>query len=107
MVQVLQCETAQREKHQWTGHHLTSVAAYVCFGQAHLFKSNVKSENCIYAGGMQEELPWSECCEHLDFPKKSLIMFNMSYTVAENVDIGRDRARARQPQSSSLSSRMR
>ena len=100
-------ETVQQEKHQWTGHHLTSVAAYACFGQAHLFKSNVKSGSCIYVGGMQEELPWSECYEQLDFLKKLSIMFNTSYTVAENVDIGRDRARARQPQSSSLSSRMR
>ena len=87
VVQVLQCEIAPQEKHQWIGHRSTSVAAYVCFGLAHLFRSSVKSDNYIYVGDMQEEPPWSEYYEQLDFLKKSLIMFNMSYTVAENVDI--------------------
>ena len=77
MVQVLQCETAQREKHQWTGHPSTSVAAYACYGQAHQFKLNEKSESYTYAGGMQEERPWSASCEQLVYLKKSLITSNM------------------------------
>ena len=98
VVQVLQCEIVQQEKHQWTGHRSTLVAAYACFGLARLFRSNVKLENYIYAGGMQEELPWSEYYEQLDFLKKLSIMFNTSYTAAENVDTGRDLAQALQPQ---------
>ena len=77
MVQVLQCETAQREKHQWTGHHSISVAAYGCFGRAHPFRSSGKSGNYICVGGMQEELLWSAFYEQQDYLKKLLITFSM------------------------------
>ena len=77
MVQVQQCETAQREKHQWTGHPSTSVAAYACYEQEHQFKLNEKSESYTYAGGMREERPWSASCEQLVYLKKSLITSSM------------------------------